>query len=333
MEERNKERLSKAFGLFLILLIIANFIPTSYNLMEPGLVKNLSEVIEVEDGYETTTGSFYLTAVASPPASILDFIYVKIFNPRDKELVPRDEQIPEDMDMFEYLEIMSDSMEISKLNAKALAFEKVGLDYTLRGEGAEILEVMEDGTAYDLLKKGDIIIKVDDQQVEFMDQVATFVQQREIGDMVEITVLRNEEEKAFNLETIERENNPGKPAIGIQVVNRDLFYEFEREVKFNTEQIVGPSAGGMFVLEIYNQLIEGDITQGQHIAGTGSITADGKINRIDGAFQKVIGAEDRNIDFFLVPEDNYEDALAGAETIEVIAINTVDEAFEFLEQL
>ena len=63
------------------------------------------------------------------------------------------------------------------------------------------------------------------------------------------------------------------------------------EVDINTSEIGGPSAGLMFALEIYNQLIDEDITKGFSIAGTGTISPDGKVGPIGGIDQKVVAAD------------------------------------------
>lgn len=88
----------------------------------------------------------------------------------------------------------------------------------------------------------------------------------------------------------------------------------------------------MFALEIYNQLVEEDITRGRRIAGTGTIDLDGKIGPIDGVKQKIIAAEREGAELFFVPMENYEKALETATYIKVVAIETIDDAIEYLRQ-
>ena len=57
-------------------------------------------------------------------------------------------------------------------------------------------------------------------------------------------------------------------------------------MKIDSHEIGGPSAGLMFTLEIYNQLVDEDLTRGHEIAGTGTINEKGEIGPIGGIQQK-----------------------------------------------
>lgn len=71
----------------------------------------------------------------------------------------------------------------------------------------------------------------------------------------------------------------------------------------------GPSGGFLQTLALYNSLIEEDITRGRKIAGTGTMELDGTIGKIGGIQQKIFTAYDDEIEVFLCPKDNYEEAL------------------------
>ena len=76
--------------------------------------------------------------------------------------------------------------------------------------------------------------------------------------------------------------------------------------------IGGPSAGLMFSLGIYDLLTPGDLTGGKFIAGTGTITVDGKVGAIGGIQQKMSGAKEAGATVFLVPAGNCDEAAAAA---------------------
>ena len=67
----------------------------------------------------------------------------------------------------------------------------------------------------------------------------------------------------------------------------------------------------MFALSIYDTLTPGSLTDGQVVAGTGTITADGKVGQIGGIQQKIAGARQDGAQLFLVPPANCADALGG----------------------
>jgi len=328
-----KNKLSKIYsriiGIIFVLFVIINFIPTSYNLIEPGIALELSSVIEVEDGYDNQ-GDFLLTAVSSRRAVVWDYLYITLASPEDKALESIAAQMPEDMEMNEYIDIMAKLMEESKLQAQAVAFRKLGYDVSVTGEGAEVVEVMKDGSAYNNLKKGDLITAIDGQEVEMAADAVNIIRDREIGDQVQLEVLRDEETLTFNLKTVELEGNEGNPSIGVLISSKGLEYDIPREVSFDTENIVGPSAGSMFTMEIYNQLTPDDITGGKRIAGTGTVNLDGKVGKIGGVKFKVMAAEEAGADLFIVPAENYEEAQEAPANIQLIEVETIDDIIEYL---
>lgn len=333
MKKYNNKNFIKAINFIIILifiLIVSYFIPTAYHVISPGIATELSPMITVEGGIKNHQGSFLLTAVSSKRANIWDYVHIKLFNPEGIELKLIDEHLPPGVDIQQYIEIQEELMEESKLQSQALAFEKAGFEYKMTGEGALIIDLQEEGTAYSKLKKEDIIVAIDGEEVQFATDAADLIRKRNMGDIVDITVKRDNERLKYSLETIELEENPDKPSIGIFIKTNNLEYHFEREVAFDTDKIVGPSAGIMFVLEIYNQLTPEDITQGKKIAGTGSVTIDGNVHMIDGVKQKIMAAEKINADIFLVPAGNYEEAKQVAKNIQVIKIENIDQFFEYM---
>ncbi|RCW62000.1 MULTISPECIES: YlbL family protein [Halanaerobium] len=321
---------SRLIGIIFILFVISHFIPIPYQVMEPGIAAELSPMVKVKDGYKNQ-GDFLLTAVGSRRAVAWDYVYISLFSPEDKELTAISEQLPENMDMNEYIELMAELMEESKLQAQAVAFTQAGYQVEVSGEGAEVVEVMEDGSAYNNLKKGDLITAVDGKKVEMAADAVNIIKNRNIGDVVGITVLRDGEKLNFNLKTLELEGNEGNPSIGVLISSKGLDYNIPGEVKFETENIIGPSAGSMFSMEIYNQLIPEDITGGKRIAGTGTINLDGEIGRIDGVKYKIMAAKEAGVDLFVVPEENYETAAQFAGDLKLLKVETINDIIKYLE--
>ncbi|MEJ6952154.1 YlbL family protein [Natronospora cellulosivora (SeqCode)] len=323
----------KIIGLCFIFLITIYFIPTPYMMMSPGLAEELEEIISVEDGYESYgDGVFMLTAVTSKRASVWDVLHYSLRRPRGVVIEPMEEHLPEGMSMSEYYNIMLISMENSKNTAKAVAFEKAGYDVEVNNRGVFVNEVLENGSAKGKLEKGDRIIAINDKEVKEDQDAIDFIRENEIGEEIKVTVKRDGETLDYKMETVQLHEGEKQASIGV-LIYTDLYFDFPKEVIFHTERIGGASAGGMFSLEIYNQLIPQDITAGNRIAGTGTINLDGKIGEIDGVEQKVITSERNNAVLFFVPVDNYEEAIAAASTIEVIKIETIDDAINHLEQL
>ncbi len=327
-----KDKLTKGIGILIVLFIIINFIPTSYYVMSPGIAEELGPIITVENGYKNNIqGSFLLTAVGSQKATVWDYIYVNTFQPKGYELEILADQLPEGINMDKYLQMMSDLMEESQMTAEAVALRKLGYEVKVQGEGVEIIEVLEASAAHNKLKNGDIIKKIDDKEVSIASEAVDIIRNREVGDEVTLEVIRKNERLEFTVKTIELPESPNKPSIGILIGTKNLDYEFPIKVSYDTGNIVGPSAGSMFTLEIYNQLVEEDLTQGKRIAGTGTINLEGEIGQIDGIEQKIIAAENADAEIFLVPQANYDKAKTVETKLELVPVKTFDEAIEYLK--
>ena len=89
--------------------------------------------------------------------------------------------------------------------------EQLGTYFGVKdGEGALISEVEEDSPAEKAgLEAGDVIVKIDGEEIEDPGDVVEVVVDKEKGDKVELEVLRNKKKKTFNVEVAERESTFG----------------------------------------------------------------------------------------------------------------------------
>ena len=84
-------------------------------------------------------------------------------------------------------------------------------------------------------------------------------------------------------------------------------------------------------LNVYNLLIESDITNGKKIAGTGTIEIDGSVGPVGGVKQKVIAAKRANASLILVPTANYSEASAYSdENTSIVAVDSFEEALNVI---
>ena len=89
----------------------------------------------------------------------------------------------------------------------------------------------------------------------------------------------------------------------------------------------------MIALEILNQLTENDLSNGFVISGTGSLNVDGKITAVDGIKQKIISAKKQKAEVFLIPKENYPEALKYAQNMKIIPVENFDDAIMKLIKL
>ncbi|WP_408956542.1 PDZ domain-containing protein [Natroniella sp. ANB-PHB2] len=318
-----------------LLIAILFFWPSNYYFVSPGKAEKLAPMIEIEEGPTTypVQGDIMLTSVSMKRASLIESIYIRLFNPDLVELRSRN-FLPPGVDMEEYFELMQEMMKESQMKAKAVALEKAGYETKITGEGARIVKVLDESDAYNKLQADDIIIAIDDQPVGLLTEVINKVQEREVGADVKVTVKRNGEEKEFIIETKVLEEGSTQPSIGVLISPYQREYELPIEVNIEAGQIGGPSAGSMFTLEIYNRLTEKDLTENVQIAGTGTISLDGKVGKIDGVEQKIAAAKEEGADIFFVPLGNQEDVeKVEKEGIEIVVAEDIDQIISYLEEI
>ncbi|MBF8436782.1 PDZ domain-containing protein [Halanaerobiaceae bacterium Z-7014] len=296
---------NKIIGVLLILFVAVNFIPSQYFISEPGPALNLSEMITVEGSYrDDDWGGFYLTSVSQRRASFWDVAVFYLFPSENKELIPVRTAIPPGMSESEYLNLMQELMVESQLSAQAVAYRELGYDVEMRGEGVKVVDLVEDGQSEEILEPDDIILKIDGKEVELASEAVELIKSYPIGTELLLEVKRDEEILEFEITTAEHPEEVGRSSLGIYITTAGLDYDMPEYVNFTSENIVGPSAGVMFSLEIYNQLTEEDITRGNRYAGTGTINFDGEIGRVGGELLKIIAAENDGISTFILPEDH-----------------------------
>jgi PDZ domain-containing protein len=89
----------------------------------------------------------------------------------------------------------------------------------------------------------------------------------------------------------------------------------------------------MFSLGIIDKLTPEEISGGQLVAGTGTITPDGEIGPIGGLQQKLFAARDKGTAIFLAPAGNCTTVLESTPPeLNVVKVETLAQAVDTLER-
>jgi len=105
-----------------------------------------------------------------------------------------------------YSDQMGSYIGVSMLDLTRQLGDFFGID---KGRGALIIEVREDSPAEEAgLKAGDVIVAIDKDEVIDSDDVQDLISEKEAGDKVEVTVVRNKKERTFTIEVAEDEDSP-----------------------------------------------------------------------------------------------------------------------------
>jgi PDZ domain-containing protein len=90
----------------------------------------------------------------------------------------------------------------------------------------------------------------------------------------------------------------------------------------------------MFALGMIERLTEGDQTNGQIIAGTGTMDTSGDVGSIGGIQQKLYGAVRDGATHFLAPIDNCDEVIGHVpDGLRVVAVATLDEAWDAVQKI
>lgn len=328
-------------SLFLaIIFLITTFIKLPYYVTQPGMASELQPIIEVENGFDKEEGSFSLTTVRFGRANPLTYLWAKINDYH--YLHPLEEIRREDETDKEYFNRQLHMMEASQESAIAVAYKKANKKVDFTFNGIYVDGVIEDMPAFDVLIVGDRIYSVDQVEFQTAEEFIEHVSKKNEGDEVLINYERDGEQKEAKIKLAAFKDQPSKVGIGIGLVT-DLEIDVEPTITLKTEEIGGPSAGLMMSLEIYNQLVEEDITKGYKIAGTGTINAEGEVGPIGGISQKIVAADHDGVDIFFAPNEqnnstsDYQEALKTAEDIntnmKIIPVDTFDDALNYLMKI
>jgi PDZ domain-containing protein len=315
--------------LLVAFLLGAAFIQLPYFLFKPGSVRDTEPLISVS-GAEVypSEGSIGYTTVSLRQATLLELVRgwldddIDVFH-RDEVLGGRD--VDENRELN--LQMMADSKEV----ASFVALDRLGYDVSM-SVGQAVSDVVTDSPADGVIEPGDIITAVDGEEFDEPDDLGRLLAPLSPGDEVEVTVqTAPDEEEEVELTLAAAPDDPSRAIMGVQITPIAMDFELPFDVEIDTGDVGGPSAGLAFTLALIDDLSPGDLTGGARVAVTGTISPDGTVGPIGGAGQKAAAARREGFDIFLVPSLDYEDAVARAgDDIEVVAVDTVDEALDAL---
>ncbi|WHY02274.1 SepM family pheromone-processing serine protease [Neobacillus sp. DY30] len=322
-----------------LMMIAGIFFSLPYYVSKPGIAKELAPIIQVADGTEGK-GSFMLTTVRMGRANIYSYVEAKLFD--YVELYPVEAILHETETQDEYNARQLHMMAGSKLNAIEVAYKKAGYPVEYKYKGVYVVQIVPDMPAEGKLQSGDRITKVDGQEFPSSENFIEYVGKKKKGDQVVLTFERKDNTETVKVTVEPFKNDPEKIGIGISLVDdKDIIVNPKVTVK--TDEIGGPSAGLMFSLEIYDQLMEEDLTKGYKIAGTGTIDTKGSVGPIGGIDQKIVAADKAGAEIFFAPNEkgikdsNYNLAVKTAREInskmKIVPVDVIDDAIIYLEKL
>lgn len=226
-------------------------------------------------------------------------------------------------------------MTSSKDKAAKVALEAAGYEVTVTPTGAVIVNLDPSYPAASVLRPGDTIVGADGEPVAVSDDLVAAIAEHEPGDMISLELERLNQPGTMTVEAelAEHPEKAGQAQLGVSLENRPS-YEFPFDVAIDSGDVGGPSAGLAFTLAILDRITPGDLTGGARVAVTGTIELDGTVGPVGGVKQKTEAAVSEGAVQFLVPSDEYDEAVEAADgRIEIRRADSLDQALTALEEL
>jgi PDZ domain-containing protein len=324
----------------IVILIALNFYKTSYYVQRPGKAESMSGMVKVS-GAARIDGNYRLVYIYLGQANIYQYLWAKYDGNKYTTLVKENQVKMPDEDEQDYNLRQKNYMSSAQQSAAYVAYKAAGKKPQLLEEGVLILGVMKSMPNSNVLKTGDLIIGMDNHKVATTDDMNRWIKQKKVGDRFRLTLVRKKQVKQVTVQAAEFPKayaGSGRGwGIGIYQDNH-VKVDVNPRVKFNIQNIGGPSAGLMMSLEIYDQLDKQNLAKGRDIAGTGTIEMDGTVGPIGGISEKVVGASKSGADIFFAPVADHEDQAAQRTAKEIgtkmkiVSVKSLDDAVNYLKQ-
>ncbi len=320
--------------MFVVLAALLVVLPVPFVTWRPGNTVNVlgsnddGPLLEVQgiQNYATAPSQLLMTTVSttrvdarvSLPEALLAHMRTRA------DALPRAVLYPAGLSNTEVREEAVAAMDTSRSNATVAALRAAVQTVT---EMPIVSSVTLSGPANDRLQPGDLIESVDGKEVDSVTQVVDIIAASAVGKPVVFKVLR--EGAVDNVSVQTDEDSQGRASVGIKV---SAGYVYAPDVIYRVDSsVVGPSAGLVFSLAIYDKITEGNLFGDKVVAGTGTMKPDGNVGVIGGVRQKLAGAERDGATVFLLPRDNCEDVGNLSTDMRLVPVSTLKDAISALQ--
>jgi PDZ domain-containing protein len=333
------------------LVVASTYIHLPYDAISPGSATPVNDYIVAPKGsaFPPKGKVLLLTVSFREEISPLDYLVSSIDG--DTQVISKKDinaGVPKGQNLTQYNRQLMDDSEQA---AVVVALRKLGYPVTETGDGAFVLQVTKAGPSANHLTAGDTITSVGGLPVHTLEEATTTIRSHKPGDAVPVTVHPGRgPDRTEQLIVGHRVTTDGRPTcttspdpaaqaadacLGVVIQTRNQNFQLPVKVKIDAGNIGGPSAGLSFTLGVIDQLTPGELTGGQEVAVTGTIELDGSVGPVGGVKQKTAAALAAGARYFLVPPDEYNEAVARAKghNLTVLKVSTLDEALATLGRL
>lgn len=326
--------------LALLAVLAVAVLPAPYVVEQPGPVFDTLAaatggssvpVIRI-DGHRTypTSGrldALTVSVVGAPGSAPSWFALARDWLDPTRAVVPVEQVYPPEVSGQQVHQQGSAEMQQSQQAATAAALTELGLPVS---GTVRIGQVQHGSAAEGHLRVGDVLHAVDGMQLLDPCSLQDAVIANGTGRAMRFTVVRSgaTRTEAVTPRTV-TDGGVRRPLVGIGTTGT---YTFPFTVRLRLADVGGPSAGQMFALGIIDELTPGSLTGGRHVAGTGTICADGTVGAIGGIVQKMAAARAAGATVFLAPRADCDEVVGHVPAgLTVYAVRTLRDSLADLK--
>src|SRR5690625_3646924 len=176
----SRNHLILTFAIFILAIFLVTY-ELPYYIYKPGHTAELSEMVTVDDRYESK-GKMQLVTISGTQATPLDYLSAKFV--QFYELIPLREARPKGMSDEEYMQSQLYLMENSQQASTIVAYKAAGKEVTINDTSIVVLSTVDKMPAAQILQKGDVIVSVDEEKIKNADELINYVATKEAGDYI-----------------------------------------------------------------------------------------------------------------------------------------------------
>jgi len=326
---------SLGFLLAIVVITLGLVVRLPYYVMSPGSSRPTESLISVSGAqtYETGGAVDFLTVSLRQATPIEAF--AAWVNP-DLDLTPEEDilgkQTP-DQNRDLNLRMMSDSKDAAQYQA----LTRLGYTVESNGTGAVVASVVDSGPSVNALVPGDVIVRVNGQQISFSQELINVISATAPGATITLdvepfdsTIDGARPAREVQIVLGARESDPTKGFLGVSTFTRDLSFKYPVQISIDSGRVGGPSAGLAFTLGILDVMTPGSLTGGLKVSATGTMAIDGTVGPIGGIHQKVMASRRAGVDLMLVPASEVDEARKYAGDLRIEPVESLIQALEVL---
>jgi Lon-like protease len=319
---------------------VASRIDLNYYALEPGSSQSVQPFITVPAAKShPVTHPVLLTDVEIGRVTALSYLYFKLQRNTTLEKVTdvTGGTAPSELGAQGALQMTQ-----AEDAAKAAALTRLGYRVAAVPAGAVITGTFAGTPAYAALAVGDVVTAVEGTPTSTADAFGQAMARYHSGETVTLTVRKGGSGVPGPVPVILKRtvvfigyDSHGKAVyapvdLGVEQADQ-VNFTYPVPVKIDVTNIGGPSAGLAMTLGVIDALSPGSLTGGRTVAATGTIDAQGNVGPVGGVPQKTVAVENAGASIFLVPPQEYRDAMSKDRPgLQVYAVSTLDQALHIL---